>query len=176
MGTLRFFNIELPTETNELYNSYLSGLLRHIDDQGMRFYEPVDVAGYSAYHQTPVYNRFWVTPNNIAHRYEFATLLINGMDSGLGFELDIVDYVDNNISDPTDPDAIVTELTTYMLPETLPIDRYNYFLDILTDKYSSKHWKEEWEYSKNSKDTKATKEQLEALITAIMQSPEYQLC
>ncbi len=175
IGTLRFFNIEIPTDTEEFYNSY-SKLLNMIDNQGMRFYEPVDVAGYSAYHQAPVYNRFWVTPNNMAHRYEFATLLINGMSSGLGFGLDIVDYVNNNISNPTDPNTILSELVTYMLPEPLPIDRYNYFLDILTSKFSVKHWKEEWEYSKESKDTSATRTQLENLITAIMQSPEYQLC
>lgn len=175
LGALRFFNIEMPTNTEEFYNAYMNGVLRFITDQGMNFYEPIDVAGYPAYHQTPVYNRFWITPNNIANRYQFINYLLSGEATGLGFHLDIVDFINNTISDPGDPDAIVTELITYMLPEDIPVDRYNYFLDILTDKYSAEHWREEWETAQKSKEISATEEQLKALITAIMQSPEYQL-
>ncbi len=177
LGTLRFFEINLPTDAAELYdNSYLSGILRILDDMGMTFYEPIDVAGYPSYHQTPTYNRYWITPNNIAYRYKFAEQLVNGIADGLGFGLDIEDYVNNNISNPTDPDVLVQELTDYMFPVAISTERHDYLVDVLTDKYSAEHWKEEWENACKSGDNKATRAQLERLIVAIMQSPEYQLC
>ncbi len=177
LGTLRFFDINLPTDIAGLYdNAYINGLLKYIDQQGMSFYEPIDVAGYSAYHQTPTYNRYWITPNNLARRYEFGELLVDGTTEALGFSLDIENYVNNNISNPADPDVVVTELTDYMLPIAITSDRHDYFVDILTDKYSAEHWKEEWENARKNGDNKATRAQLESLIVAIMQSPEYQLC
>ncbi|MEA2041257.1 MAG: DUF1800 domain-containing protein [Bacteroidota bacterium] len=175
-GILKFFDIELPESDPDFYdNTYLGGLLNILDDQGMRFYEPIDVAGYPAYHQTPTYNRHWITATNLANRYLFGRQVVE--NDNLGFNLDIVDYVDNNISDPGDPDVIVQEIVDYMLPVDITPERFNYFKSFLTDKLSDKHWKEEWNnFKKGVNDDKATRVQLENFIIAIMQSPEYQLC
>ena len=178
IGALNFFEIELPTDTEANYAAYTNGILQFIDDMDMNFYEPIDVAGYPPYHQTPTYNRYWISAGTIGYRYEFAALLVAGKNSSgtdFGFNLDITNYVDNNISDPSDPEIIVQELTEYMFPEEILQERFDYFLSILTDKLSKDNWKIEWENYKTTNDNKAVKIQLEKLIIALMQSPEYQL-
>lgn len=177
LGTVRFFDINFELSEPEIYRQiYVGGLLRMIDEQGMSFYEPIDVAGYPAYHQTPTYNRYWITPSNLAYRYEFGQILIDAFHNDMPYGLDIVSFVDNNISNPADSDIIVQELTDYMLPAELEQNRLDYFKSILTDKYAKNHWEEEWlNYKSGKSDIKVVQAQLEALITAILQSPEYQL-
>ena len=175
IGTLNFFEIELPNNTDDLYEAYTGGILKFIEDMDMNFYEPIDVAGYPPYHQTPTYNRYWISAGTIGYRYEFGALLVDGNSSNLGFGLDITTYVDDNISDPSDADTIVSELTEYMFPKDIPQERFDYFLDILTDKLSKQNWKEEWNKFKATNDNKAVKIQLEKLIISLLQSPEYQL-
>ncbi len=178
IGTLNFFEIELPTNIEEKYLAYTEGILKFLEDQDMNFYEPIDVAGYPPYHQKPTYNRFWISAGTIGYRYEFAALVVAGQNSSgkdIGFNLNIVDFVDNNISDPSNSNTIVAELTENMFPVEIPQERFDYFLDILNGKLSENYWKQEWNSYKNTKDQKTVKSQLENLIIAIMQSPEYQL-
>lgn len=171
MGTLKFFNISPPNDYYQVYNS----IVRSLFDQGIDMYEPIDVAGYPAYHQYPTYNRFWITPNNLPHRYKFAADLVNGNFTNL--KLDIVDYVKNtdNISNPADADILLTELIDYLFPQDIPQERYEYFMSILLDTLTKDHWKTEWnDYVSNGDDT-VVRTQLEALIKGLLQTPEYQL-
>jgi uncharacterized protein (DUF1800 family) len=184
-GMFRFFNIAFPAESSEaskLYDTlYKNGILNFLSDLGIDFYEPLDVAGHDAYFQVPSFNRYWITTLTLANRYLFAEMLVNGQnkDSGdLGIKLNIVSFVDNtaNISDPSDGTVLVQELTRYMLAVELSTDRFNYFLnDVLLDTLSLTNWKNEWANYKSSGNDTAVRVQLEKLIIAIMQSPEYQL-
>ncbi len=178
LGTLNFFEIEIPTTTEDNYLAYIGGILNFIEEQDMNFYEPIDVAGYPPYHQTPTYHRYWISAGTIGYRYRFAANLVSGTNNNgkdIGFKLDIVDYVNNNISDPSNTNTIVKELTDYMFPIEIPQERFDYFVDILSDKLSNENWQNEWEDYKNSKDDLGVRMQLEKLIIALMQSPEYQL-
>jgi len=180
IGTLRFFNINMPTDITKLYDfAYPSGILNDLDFQGMYFFTPIDVAGYPPYHQEPAYNRNWITPNFLARRYQFGNQIINGIEDDLGnmlYKLDIVEYVDNknHISDPSNPETLVTELTRYLFTQEISEDRFNYFLnDILLDNLS--HWTDDWKAYKSSGNDIDVRGQLEKLIISIFQSPEYQL-
>jgi uncharacterized protein (DUF1800 family) len=184
LGTLRFFQVGLPAAADPmaLYEeAYQNGLLASMEDQGMIFYDPYDVAGYDAYHQAPGYNRNWISANFLARRYQFAALLMQGKNKHgeeLGFQLDIVQYVRDpqNISDPSNPQAIVHEFVDNLLPEIISTERFNYFLnDLLLDNLSVINWQLEWNNYLNNGDDTAVRGQLEKLMKAILQSPEYQL-
>ncbi len=72
-GTLRLFDVQLPnmiTEAEQFYAA-TADITEIFGSQGLSFYEPYDVAGYDAYHQFPVYHRFWITPNYLVNRYDF---------------------------------------------------------------------------------------------------------
>ena len=184
IGTLRFFQVTLPPPSGDLtthYQAYKRAVLDRLDDQGLHLYEPFEVAGYPAYHQSPAYHRNWISANYLARRYEFAKKLIEGIrdnDNQLLAHLDVVAYVSNtnNISDPFDAPLLVRELTDYLLPEVISEERFTYFLKtILLDDLSETNWQTEWQKYLGSGNDAAVRVQLEKLFNTILQSPEYQL-
>jgi uncharacterized protein (DUF1800 family) len=181
IGSLRFFNVEMPASWTTLYNkSYIGGILSFIPDQGLDLYEPIDVAGYPPYHQEPSFNRDWITPSNLAYRYHFSYVLLGNMTEAgdYGFKLDIVDWVRNSgyIADPSDAAALVQTLTKYMFAVELNTDRSNYFLNgVFLENLPLSTWQYEWSAYIAGGDVTVVKERLETLVSAIIQTPEYQL-
>ncbi|MEM1135352.1 MAG: DUF1800 domain-containing protein [Bacteroidota bacterium] len=183
-GLNRFFRIPMPdpvTEAAEMEAAY-KPVLEEMESQGMELYEPFEVAGYSAYHQGPVYNRNWISANYLAYRYIYSEHLLerqdeDGIDKIFGW-LDVIAYVENteNVANPADANQLVTDLVTYMLPEEISAERFDYFLNgVLLDELSTVMWQLEWESYKTSGDDTAVRMQIESLVRAIIQSPEYQL-
>ena len=184
VGTLRFFQVALPQASIDLdthYQAYESVLLKKLSAQGLDLYEPFEVAGYPAYHQSPGYHRNWISANYLARRYEFAKNLIEGIKNNDGVllaQLDVVAYVQDprNISDPFKAEQLVRELTDYLLPEVISEERFTYFLKtILLDDLSEANWQTEWQKYLGTGDDSAVRVQLEKLFNTILQSPEYQL-
>jgi len=138
------------------------------------------VAGYPAYHQIPGYNRNWITTYALAHRYQTGDVLMarTGMGDDLSFKLDILDWVENSghISQPSDATEIVDVLTQNLLAVELNQDRYNYFLDtVFLDTLSTINWQNEWTLYTGSGDDTVVRERLEILLSALIQTPEFQL-
>ena len=184
VGTLRFFGITLPSLTSDLarhYQAYKQVLLDELAEQGLPLYNPFEVAGYPAYHQSPGYHRNWISANYLARRYEFAKDLIAGIhnsDRQLLAHLDVVAYVrdPDNVTDPFDAPQLVRELTDYLLPEVISEERFTYFLKtILLDDLSEANWQTEWQKYLGTGDDTSVRGQLEKLFNTILQSPEYQL-
>jgi len=187
LGTLRFFNMQGPdpeTEANLLVGDFYRNVYNNMELQGLPFLEPFEVAGYSAYHQNPAFQRNWISSNYLAYRYKFIDdwLMENeDMDMGEmeeGPKLDVVAYVDdpNNISDPSEARVLAEELIADLLPEPLPEERFNYFFNaVLLDTLSEINWRFEWQHYKDSGDDTAVRIQLNNFVRALIQSPEYQL-
>jgi uncharacterized protein (DUF1800 family) len=181
VGSLRFFNVDMPSSLADLYTkSYGNGILPLMFDQGLDFYEPIDVSGYPPYSQQPGYNRDWITPNAIGNRYHFSNILMGRLDEGgdYGFRLDIIEWVKNpaNITDPSNAEELVQTLTRYLLAVEIDTARYNFFLnDIFLDNLPVETWVSEWSLYKSSGDDTVVRERLETLVASIMQTPEFQL-
>jgi len=181
-GGLKFFDVQLPEDPYKLYHeSYVQNLLVYLYVMGISFYEPPDVAGFPAYFQEPSYNRNWITSTNLAYRYYIVLPLLAGVKNGnqeLLFQLDVLEWVENpeNISDPSDAVTIVQEMTENMIAIELPEERFNYFLhDVLLIGYPPEVWTIQWEIYQNTGNDAIIRGQLNLLIGALMQSPEYQL-
>lgn len=180
IGTLRLFNLTVPDKTTQLtahYDMY-NQLIGQLDLQGLQFFEPYDVAGYEPYYQLPDFHRYWISSNYLANRYKFSELLISGFTgtSGVLVKLDIVDFVEVNCSNPADADSLVQELVNWLFPMTIDSTRFNYFRDtVLLDQLPASNWTSEWNAYQSSGSDVNVRLQLEALIAAMMQSPEYQL-
>ncbi|MEL7005174.1 MAG: DUF1800 family protein [Bacteroidota bacterium] len=200
-GTLNFFKVNLPdyaTET-ELFYTTMGRLLQLMDRQGLNFYDPFEVAGYSAYHQFPIYNRNWISTNYLTRRYEFIqdviTTDVDMMEGMIG--IDVFEYTKANIPDniAQDAQALVIEFCKYLLPyaENLTFDetaetdanpdndpsitvaRLNYFLQVFLgdiDPDPLIAWQVRWT---RGVDDETVQNQLENLMNAMLQSPEYQL-
>jgi uncharacterized protein (DUF1800 family) len=184
LGMNMLFDVEFPTNTSDLYKTvYTDGILPHILKQGLSLFEPYDVAGYDAYYQAPNYNRNWITPNYLAYRYQFAAQLITGKksdDSDLRIKMDVLSWVDNtdNVSDASDPVALVQRLADLMFPFPISTERLDYFIDdILLDGNGRYVWPGAWtDYKNGTSGAAQTVElQLQRLLTAMLQTPEFQL-
>jgi uncharacterized protein (DUF1800 family) len=181
VGSLRFFDVQMPVSVNDLYNkSYIGAILPFTLDQGIDFYEPIDVSGYPPYSQEPGFNRDWITPNAIAHRYHFSNILMGRLDEGgdYGFQLDIVDWVrySGNISDPASADDVVQTLTKYLLAVEIDTARSDYFLNqVFLDELPALTWTTEWNLYTSSGNDDVVRGRLELLVASLMQTPEFQL-
>lgn len=189
IGSLRFFDVQLPdlyTDAAAFYEK-ARRILGEMSDQGMNFYDPYDVAGYEAYHQFPIYHRFWITPSNLTTRYKFVRDLVT-QNAGNPFQVNIYQYTRDNFSAvaASAPD-LVRELVRYLLPVNVNIDyddandsaalppgitaaRLNYFKLKLLDLFSEPEWTDYW-----NNDDSELRVQLQYLYNAMLQSPEYQL-
>ena len=176
LGALRFFNIQLPDQNSDLQGFYDANinLLRKANEQGLDFYEPFEVAGYAPYHQTPAFNRNWITANNLARRYQISTELLLGYkdeNDNLLYQLDILDYCQQEGIDLNSPEAVVTYFVDYLLPEDITQERFDYFKSTLLIDVDEVNWVST---IIDGEDFQVVFH-LENLINALLQSPEYQL-
>jgi uncharacterized protein (DUF1800 family) len=187
IGTLRMFDVKLPSMTADTANFYMAtgAIIGDLDNQGMRFYEPYDVAGYDAYHQFPIYHRSWITPNYLARRYDFIRSTVMATQQGM-FDVNVYDFVKNNFTnaEASDAKSLIKALAAYFLPltdnlsfedasddnATLTAKRLNYFKDRLLQQFDQAYWTTRW-----NEGAADLRDQLEFLFNAMLQSPEYQL-
>ncbi len=193
VGQARSFELQLPDYVTDFASFYeITGtLLRKIDDMGLSFYEPFEVAGYSAYHQFPIYHRSWITTTYLTQRYAFIQFLnLNMMDDLPLNKLAPIDYVEKFIDDSIASNArlLVEEVCRHFLPLSKSIafddttseltnERLNYFLTafLLTfdiDDDPEATWTFRWN---NKVDMETVSRQLLDLFNGVLQSPEYQL-
>jgi uncharacterized protein (DUF1800 family) len=195
LETIQFFELSLPDYQGDLSNFYevAADLLRSMDYQGLDFYEPFEVAGYSAYHQYPVYNRNWISTNYLTRRYDFIRQFLDGMDMmGSMNSFDLLQFIrdnfPNNIAE--NAETLIISLVEYLLPvsdnltfsdnddsaevtnERLRYFRYAFLFDPQIDADPLSAWTYRWN---NPVDNEVVRNQLKNLMNSMLQSPEYQL-
>lgn len=190
-GTLNFFEYALPnfiSNTQSFYDK-TEYLVNSLTDQGMKFVNPYDVAGYEAYHQYPLFNRHWINTNALTQRYKFIldTMTTDNMGSD-SVTIDLLDFYSNRFAaNANDPDALVREVVSYLFPlaaETTEITtaRLGWFttefmkLGNVLNQPQPAFWQFSWA---NRNTIAASKEDargmLQDKINTMLQSPEYQL-
>lgn len=191
IGTLRFFGVSIPDMTaspTEFYEQ-TGSILTSLNEMGMRFFEPIDVSGYDAYSQFPIYNRSWITPNYLALRYDFINSLLDER-STRPLNINTLTWVQANISNATASVSteLVKELVRYLfpVPDNLTYDdaaddvnsgltakRLSYFKVRLLPAntgYADSYWTTNI-WNTNSEVRAA----LNKMFNSLLQSPEYQL-
>ncbi len=192
VGTVNFLEITIPdyqTDTAAFYE-FMGNLLGEMSDQGLDLYEPFEVAGYSAYHQFPIYNRNWISTNYLTRRYRFAQRLLEG--DMMNMEgVDLIAFVQSRFDNATagNAESLIIALSAYLLPANenltfsdddtseLTQERLNYFKVAFLftpqiDEDPLGAWTFRWN---NPVDPEVTGNQLKNLFNAMLQSPEYQL-
>ncbi|TAH26691.1 MAG: DUF1800 family protein [Cytophagales bacterium] len=174
LGMMRLFNVNVANQDS------LKFFAESLAKQGLNLYEPLDVAGYEAYHAFPFFHRSWISANYLAERYLFPKKLLNGKDGmeDIGFRLDIVDFVRNSgifTGDIGDTNSFVLQAIDLTLPEPITEERKDYFKGKLTDNQPDLEWTAEWSDYLTSGDDKVVRELLDSFFWHLMKSPEYQL-
>ena len=180
-----FFNLDIPdpnTESLYYYNSFFKTFMHnsYLGGAGFMFFAPDSVAGYPAYFQSPDFDRNWFVSNTIIARYKLITSLITGRDkiitnANIRTALDLPVFVKDNMTNASSSNTLVTDLTNYLFIEPVDSSRIDYFENLLLDGYAPYYWTGAWNSYLSSNDDTIVKERLNALVTALINAPEFQL-
>ncbi len=185
--TIRFFDVQLPdqqTDSNAFYKTFTSGFLRNtfFDLTGFMLNAPDTVASYPAYHQAPQWDCNWFISSTIIPRYKVGQMFTTNrrvLTGGtLGTQLDSIAYIQNpaNISNAEDATVVVEEMMEYLFPEYPSPDRVEFFLnDIFLEGLSVFNWKFEWIKYLDTNNDSDVRIPTDALIVALLGTPEFQL-
>ena len=189
VGFVRDFNIAVPSFSSDLTNFYefTGSIVSNMSQMGMDFYEPFEVAGYPAYHQFPIFNRSWISPNYLTNRYSFIGASLTVDESTMG-QVNVYDFFRNAIPIATgaSTESFVIAIAEYFLPVSddlsftveggeLTIERLSYFRQQILFEGNADpeaYWSERWTNGTSREDISQL---LLQLINAMLQSPEYQL-
>jgi uncharacterized protein (DUF1800 family) len=179
------FNLNIPDPNTDALRYYTNFFLYFIHNTylkgaGMDFYNPDSVAGYPAHYQEPDFDRLWFSSNTLISRYKLIESLILGKNTitsgNIYTKLDTVLFVKNNISNPSNPNDLVTETANLLYPESIDTDRTNYFKGFLVDAgFPDYYWTGAWNDYISTNDSTTVKIRLDALITAMINAAEFQL-
>lgn len=186
LGAMSFFDVNVPDpvlEANLHYRTFYSFSIINVffAQAGFGIFTPQLVAGYPAYYQAPSYHRNWFSSSTIIARYKLGEILTSGrrvLSAGGtgGVQIDIANWVKDNIDTPDDGAILVQKLLDYLIPEAADSDRFSYYLDdIFLADQTLADWAYEWTNFVLSGDDSEVKIPLTNLVVAIMYSPEYQV-
>ncbi|HUL43887.1 MAG TPA: DUF1800 domain-containing protein [Bacteroidota bacterium] len=142
--------------------------------------DPPNVAGWPAYYQSPEFHELWINSDTLPKRNQYTdTLNGSGYKNG-GFTLavDPIAFV-NTVSNPSDPNVIVSEFAQRLFPIALTANQIQFLHDILLPGLPDYEWTAEWtDYQNNPTDSAkqaAVQSKLQALLTFMMDMAEFQL-
>lgn len=184
LHALAYFDVPIPdpvTDPQEHYDRfYTKGLFRgFLPGAGMDLFKPSDVAGYPAYYQEPDFQKNWFNSSTIITRYQLPEMLIEGkrvlFNQRLGTEVDIVQYVNDHVSNPEDAQTVAQELLQDLLPEAADTDRFDFYLNgMFLDGIPAYDWTADWQAFVASGDDSDVRPALESLLTSLLYSQEFQ--
>ena len=136
-------------------------------------------AGFPAHYSGPSYDKSWFNSSTIIYRYNICkNVLFKGV-----YGFNAATYIQSVVTDPTDPEEILTTLTDMMFPEAPSNERKQYFIDtflfdggsLLQDGDSKYYyWESLWADYLDGKKVNTVKDILKSLIEALIWSQEFQ--
>lgn len=193
LGFMKSAGVQCPDFQTDLagFYSFTGSMLSSIGLQGMDYYEPFEVAGYSAYHQYPIFNRSWITTNYLTNRYNFIRQHLTMETAAEAGMVNALDFVKAYIPTATAANArsLIIALAEFFLPMSenlsfdssstseITVERLNFFLNAFLytpqiDADPEASWTFRWQ---NGVDEEVVTNQLTTLLNTMLQSPEYQL-
>lgn len=177
------FELEIPNPSTNNIDFYRFFNFVHnffLASSGLILFSPDSVAGYPAHYQEPDYDRHWFSSNTVLGRYKLIESFISGRNklgnNGLIYaQLDIVNYVRNHSINPSDAISLITELSDLLYPESIDLERKNYFAENLLEGFPAYYWTNAWSEYLSSNDDSVVKSRLEALFSALINATEFQL-
>lgn len=181
IGALRTFNVVLPDSTpwDALVMRYY--LTIYLSDMSMTPGDPPNVAGWQPFRQTPQYYRMWINGDTLRNRNLFTDILTAYYieTDNDQVSIDLLAFA-AQFSAPSNPVALVDEITKLLLPQPLSAAKKFLLKSILlsglpTDNY----WTAAWDaYVANPDDpmvVEVVKSRLLAMHLYLTRLPEFQL-
>ncbi|MBP7477927.1 MAG: DUF1800 domain-containing protein [Chitinophagales bacterium] len=145
---------------------------------------PPNVAGWQAYYQEPQYYEIWINSDTYPKRMAMIDTFITGnfRNSGISLKPDFLAWVDANISDPADPNVLISELSALLLGLDISTAVKNAYKTsyLLTGQVTDSYWTNAWNAWKSAPTvpaniTGAYDNRLKPLIIQLLKLEEFQL-
>ena len=178
LSVVKQLGATIPTELEQRHN-WLEYVFFFSAEFGMEYFLPPSVAGWKAYYQSPGYSRIWINPVTLEIRKQISAGFIFGFDdNGLTFKIDTIGFL-QSIDNPLDPNEVVSEFATILLPRPLADNQKTYLKGVLIPGLPDFEWTMEYNnYLDNPNDANikaAIESKLNDLLFIISILPEYHL-
>ena len=184
-GSLRQLGIVLPDGVDPLKQySLMAALVGEAGRMQQEIGNPPNVAGWPAFYQMPVFYELWINSDTLPRRVQYTDKLASA--KGYGF------YTDKSILSadvialaklspkPGTADSIIDEWCALLFPITPTDVQLKYLKTVLLGALPDYEWGVEWDdYIAAPTDAtkiKPVETRLRALLTAMMDMAEFQLC
>jgi len=138
------------------------------------------VAGWTAYHQAPVFYRDWITSASVALRTELITKIngIIGFASPGHIGIDLLAII-QDMDNPSDVNSLIQELGRLYYPRPMTDAQHDYFKEALIPGLPDFEWTIEYEEYLANPNNQMIRQTIElkllGLFFALITVPEYQL-
>ena len=151
------------------------------------WYTPPSVAGWPCFYQEPAFMQHWLNAATINSRFWYVTQLTThstGISSDTfgtlySIKIDALSFL-ATLQTPSDGTAMIDEICLLFLPRLLEQTKMDALLNTLTDGLPEFEWTLQYnEYLANPADVNYSdpvKSQMEAVLSQLFKSPEFQSC
>jgi uncharacterized protein (DUF1800 family) len=182
IGTLRSFNLGIPSQTywDDFEMKYF--LTDALVGQQMVPGDPPNVAGWQAFRQVPLYYRMWVNSTTVRRRNEYLGLLFTpyiATSDDNRLQIIPVDFA-AQMSNPYDPVVMIDDMVKILLPQPLS-DNKKWLLKniLLSGQSSDSYWTIAWSDYVNDPSNdmyfSIVNTRLTNMLAYMLLLPEYQL-
>jgi len=183
VGAIKEFDLTLPPVTPiKQYYGVFNKLRSEAILQSQEILAPPNVAGWSAYYQSPAFHRIWITANTLRRRAQFTDQLLKSYGYDIyGFKMKIeVLKLTQKFTNPGDPNQLVQEAVDFLLREDLLTETKTFLKGfLLTGQTNDDYWTTAWNNyiadPNNTTKRDIVVSRLTGMYKYILNMPEYQL-
>ncbi len=162
----------------------LYGMNYRLQIAGMNYFQPPNVAGWTAYYLEPTFSELWINSAYLAQRFSLSDILTlySGFGSGnVSYKIDLLGFLDvlEQLSTPSDPETLISELEILFCCKPLEASQRDALKKTLTDGLPDFEWTAEYgDYIANPGNPKYSnpvKKRIKLVLSQLFKMPEFQL-
>jgi uncharacterized protein (DUF1800 family) len=180
VGMVREFEMGIPAGDLAQEHTFLLYLVNQASAMQQYLGQPPDVAGWSAYYQSPQYYELWINSDTLPRRTRLSSMFVRTgyTTGGSTLVIDPLAFA-GGLTMPEEPDRLIDELCEYLYALPLTAGQKAFLKNTLIPGLPDYEWTVEWmDYVNdptNSLKAAPVKTKLQTLLSTMMQMPEYQL-
>lgn len=151
LGMMRTADFQMPSSYSieDAHRLLINISNTHLRLIGMKPGDPPNVSGFQAYYQTPFFHQAWINSDTLPRRVKTMSDFVGSLGiyvkSGMYHKMDWLNFVNTQISNPSNPDVIVQETVDYFLGIGLSQASRDYYKShLLSNQTSNFYWTVAW--------------------------------
>jgi hypothetical protein len=179
IGMLRVFNLTFKNDSLDEHYRHLFGVAGILRELGQGIGDPPSVAGWPAYYEYPIYDKNWITSENLSWRNKLAKLLSDPEASDDPLRFDFVGFA-SSFQNPGNAESLILDIWNAICSAPTSETKLAFMKNKLEPEQSSdKKWGELWELYQSDLANNSVKEEiftrLRKVFDIIFRSPEFQI-